>query len=161
MMRDMCQDRSRCLVRLCPATRTAARAAGIVDPAIDAFIELLRLQTLGAADLHQVQLDVHAIRQTLSRCVPVVEAVLSVTLCRCWPHNARLTTMQSATGLNVADCLMSAPIEQKNCSLCRHLATYTASHTYDLLDKLVICAAERASDPSLLTPAVIERLLQA
>lgn len=49
----------------------------------------------------------------------------------------------------------------KHCPLCRHLASYAASHTYDLLDKLVITAAERASDPSLLTPAVIERLLAA
>ena len=86
------------------ANERASYAAGIVDPAIDAFIELLRLQTLGAADLHQVQLDVHATRQTLSRCVPVVEAVLSVTLCRCWPHTTRLTTMQSATGLKIAEC---------------------------------------------------------
>jgi hypothetical protein len=54
-------------------TERASRLAGIVDPAIDAFIELLRLQTLGAADLHQVQLDVHAIRQTLSRCVRLVD----------------------------------------------------------------------------------------
>lgn len=49
--------------------------AGIVDPAIGAFIELLRLETLGAADLHQVQLDVHAIRQTLSRCVSFMRSV--------------------------------------------------------------------------------------
>lgn len=46
-------------IRLC--------CAGIIDPALDAFVELLRLQTLGRAGLHQVQLDVHAIRQMLSR----------------------------------------------------------------------------------------------
>lgn len=43
----------------------------------------------------------------------------------------------------------------------RYLANYAAPHTYDLLDKLVVTAAERASDPSLLTPAVIESLMQA
>ncbi len=43
------------------------RCAGIVDPAMDALIELLRLQTLGRGGLHQVQLDVHAIRQMLRR----------------------------------------------------------------------------------------------
>lgn len=91
-----------------PFTITAV-FPGIIDPALDAFVELLRLQTLGRAGLHQVQLDVHAIRQMLSR----------------------------------------------------YLASYAAPHTYDLLNKLVVTAAERASDPSLLTPAVIESLLQA
>lgn len=72
-----------------------ADRAGIVDPAIDAFIELLRLQTLDAAGLHQVQLDVHAIRQTLFRCALAAwsqhQTVHVAMLLRSWGKAACVT----------------------------------------------------------------------
>lgn len=44
---------------------------------------------------------------------------------------------------------------------CRYLASCAAAPTFGLLDKVLITAAERAIDPSLLTPSVIESMMQA
>ena len=44
--------------------------AGITRVALKAWVELVRLQTLGRQGLQQLQVDVHFLRPQLRRCAP-------------------------------------------------------------------------------------------
>lgn len=128
----------------CRAHLQAAIVGAVVGIGLKSFVESIRLQTLGRAGLQQLQLDCQCLRLMLGSCAGA-EVRLDAGACSC---------------LAIGTCTCTYAVRLHHCNMRGH--PRNAPQVADnLLQEVVTAAVERSLDPTLLEPAILDRILGA
>ena len=151
-------------------------AAAVTCAGLKSLVETVRLQTLNRAGMQQLQLDVHFLRPSLRRYRLFsvshhhARCNLSVFLGPASGMVFRLVLMSSSLHLNAAAALfcpnhmriqsgMPSALSMMAGRPGRYATGPQGAGVHHLLDEVVAAAVERSTEPQLLDPALMERIL--